>query len=766
MGTWFKEVGRPALFDALAGACDQIDNQLDVDLKSYIEENSRLSADLESLNKRVSDVDRLEQENRSLKKELQDLRNAEASTLERSKHHADPKSSRTPLAPKSVNRVSNTTNTRISTKSGKLNLDGLILSELKEEYSKLDGNYTKLHEKYSVLEDAHAKLNGRLRDVTNAYNRWMTHAGKLNELCQKRSRTIKKLEAKLETATTTSASFHGRPSDTTIRNPDGQRAGSPELGNEHTRGEDGATSGEAPLVWPPTNEGSTNDASLRSTPSASPKPTREIGPRIDRKAGAAPRSKSCTSTQDTEYCTLPPLSPNRNTGSDEVIVKNEPSSDTPVIVSERSLRKRKYDGDDTEDEPRAPIKVKTDEDDLNPIITDDRRHFVPHESIDFDTDANRVVTPRKQARDIFRLFDSSPRAMTPSSAPSTEYPLAAEEGNAAVPISELQGNRSSALRPFSRNIPRPEPRIAYTGQTKQPSFAPSGLASLAEDGDQCETPRATTKKKPKTAPLRDLLDAPSPGPKATTPFPTVGSNRARVPKPPFNMELPPRRELPFGKNGLSKVSKTPQPSNTRETSDGQAPTNANMRRVADRGQTADKIGSTKPGKLRERPMSELGISDFKVNPDANEGFNFAFTDVVRGKDARTSLTGCVEESCCGQTFRLRARIERDRTNSSDFHVLLEKHLGDEAWKLSTMTNAEKEDMWLRAKTQELANEHGRHRHRFHRAPSPPGFWRTDFPSTQEALQDKEKSEKAQQQLVEQRYREAMRPGGRWLFRDE
>jgi hypothetical protein len=67
---------------------------------------------------------------------------------------------------------------------------------------------------------------------------------------------------------------------------------------------------------------------------------------------------------------------------------------------------------------------------------------------------------------------------------------------------------------------------------------------------------------------------------------------------------------------------------------------------------------------------------------------------------------------------------------------------------------------------DLANRYGRHRHRFARRPSPPGYWNPDFPSTQEMEKNREEGEKMEKRLVEERHREAVRGGGRWLFRDE
>jgi hypothetical protein len=41
-----------------------------------------------------------------------------------------------------------------------------------------------------------------------------------------------------------------------------------------------------------------------------------------------------------------------------------------------------------------------------------------------------------------------------------------------------------------------------------------------------------------------------------------------------------------------------------------------------------------------------------------------------------------------------------------------------------------------------------------------------MPSTQEAEQDRARAHEIYLQKVEERWREAMRDGGRWLFRDE
>ncbi|KAI2470905.1 SAE2-domain-containing protein [Annulohypoxylon bovei var. microspora] len=807
MENWFKEVGRPALFDALAGVCDRIDNELDVELGSHISKNTRLSTELESLRSRVSDVDQLREENQFLQREIQklkDVNRAETSSIDQTIHHDGTRNSRHPLAPKSVNQVSNP---KRSLEPGK-NIDNLKFSELKEEHLKLGGNHIKLREKYSELEDAHTKLNRRLRDMTKAYNRWMGHANQLNELCQKRSRTIKKLEAKLDaTASETTVPFNASfSSDGSVQPERRQQTIASELVQSNASKEPGLARSdliprEPPLIWPPTDDGGIGYESLRSTASASPKLAKIVDvPRMGQRRAVTPRSGRYMSTQNGE-ASLPPLSHDRDANSEGVLVKHEPSSDTPVVVSERCLRKRKH-GDEQMEEPRALVKVKVEEDGSDPRIINEHHEFVPHESIDFDAEGGRVDTPRKRNRTNVELEDMSGlnsigipwshadtthinrrenlmqnalrqgRSSIPPRFDENPKSTHAKKNVASHPL-ELQKSYSSALQLFDRSTaPRQKLEVNTLTKRNEPSSLCNGIASLVEDGDEYETPRITTKKIPKTGRLRDLLDYPTPRHENITPTRGAQSNQAHT-SAFLGSQVPQRRELPFGKSSVTPFEKrvkktigppvTPEAPNSRRTSTNISTERSTSRRSDERAVNSVASDDTP---LRDRPKSQLAINDFKVNPNTNEGYNFAFTDVVRNKDERANLAGCVQEGCCGQAFRLQARVQRDQTSTSDFQALLEKHLGDDAWKLSSMTRPEKEELWLEAKTQELANEHGKHRHRFHRAASPVGFWRTDFPNTQEEQRDKEEAAKVARQIVDERYREAMRPGGKWLFRDE
>ncbi|CCC12377.1 unnamed protein product [Sordaria macrospora k-hell] len=175
--------------------------------------------------------------------------------------------------------------------------------------------------------------------------------------------------------------------------------------------------------------------------------------------------------------------------------------------------------------------------------------------------------------------------------------------------------------------------------------------------------------------------------------------------------------------------------------------------------------------LRERPVTELRLEDFKVNPKANNGYTHAFDEVVRGRAERAKLEGCTDPNCCGRTARVLA--ESELTSGGSAHLLkqenialMEDYLGTESYRLGTMTMDEKKEIWLKAKTIAVANSFGRHRHQFERTRSPPGYWDPDFPGTQEEQERREEANRRERETVEKRWREAMRGNGRWLFRDE
>jgi hypothetical protein len=98
--------------------------------------------------------------------------------------------------------------------------------------------------------------------------------------------------------------------------------------------------------------------------------------------------------------------------------------------------------------------------------------------------------------------------------------------------------------------------------------------------------------------------------------------------------------------------------------------------------------------------------------------------------------------------------------------LLLDFLGGNAAYIATLNSEQRKEALIQARTKQFADKYARHRAAWERQRSPPGFWRADMPTTQEDKQDKEEAARIERERIEDRWREARRPGGRWIFRDE
>lgn len=175
--------------------------------------------------------------------------------------------------------------------------------------------------------------------------------------------------------------------------------------------------------------------------------------------------------------------------------------------------------------------------------------------------------------------------------------------------------------------------------------------------------------------------------------------------------------------------------------------------------------------FRARPLRRLGLGHFKINPARNQGLDYAYNAVVRKKDDRRCISGCTRPGCCGDRFRAMARLgglpgKSGAEQEKEDQAILEEFAGEDTQLLRNMSGKERENLLVEARARALANQYGRHRHTHQRAQSPPGFWRTDMPDTQEEEGDLEAAKRLEREKVEERYREAMRPGGLWTWADE
>ncbi len=169
--------------------------------------------------------------------------------------------------------------------------------------------------------------------------------------------------------------------------------------------------------------------------------------------------------------------------------------------------------------------------------------------------------------------------------------------------------------------------------------------------------------------------------------------------------------------------------------------------------------------LRQLPLAELGINDFKPNPAYNQGYSYAFTETLRKRGDRMCVPGCTNPQCCGSTFRAFAEAQASLSASQE-EALLEDYLGDAYLGLTQMSPEERKELVLQARTRKMANDSGKHREAYSRRRTPPGFWRVDFPTTQEQQQDRETAKEQEKAIIHDRWLEAQRKDGKWVFRDE
>lgn len=175
--------------------------------------------------------------------------------------------------------------------------------------------------------------------------------------------------------------------------------------------------------------------------------------------------------------------------------------------------------------------------------------------------------------------------------------------------------------------------------------------------------------------------------------------------------------------------------------------------------------------LRARPVHRLGLQDFKLNPAHSE---YAYHESVRRHDEKNSLSGCTDRHC------QRCKGLREHVTSSGYKTaqkpgesedeadwrLMQDFLGDNHRQLRTMTTKERSDLLIEAKVREFANRFGSHRQAFPRPREAPGMWDVDFPTTQKDAEDRAAADLIEREKVQERYWEATRPKGKWIFADE
>ncbi|PKS07689.1 hypothetical protein jhhlp_006297 [Lomentospora prolificans] len=713
--------GRRAIFEALAEVCDKIEDDLKAELAQERQE-------LELLKSRVTETDRLERENRELRMRLQQLprdslvsgtpQNVKLSTSNQESERSMSLQSHHRLVLPHTPQPGGSDDVHSAQESDR-NVDWKL------EAAKNAAKYSRLH---SELKTAIEMLVKRKEER----DRWKQFAERLQK-------KIQSLESRLGEA-------------------DRQKPNASAGANRPAQGPV-STPLSTPLLSRSSSEPALSPAADRNAQNDVPKTS------LRRATSGNDCSTVCDTTDeagDHPNSTLPEL-PRESGPEIGLRIKQEPSSDAPMVVSERVVKKRKRDEPEAA-EPRI-LQVKQEEtSQFDPMVTAEVCDFSPATSVDLDEPSARFDTPRKATR-----RDNHLARQTPCPAPQAR-PEDCFGSHQAV---DKTNQFSRALQPLSPNVQASR----VQGQSKE------GLAhavgALAEDGVSYElSPRGRVlqqRTEPNSSRLTSLLSGtskPAESPiikpsfrKPETPRSHLEPRLAVDSRPSATsvwLQTPQPRELPFDKINADGPRSVPKQTSRRTTTS--VTPNAY-------GKPNSTINPSAEPRMRSRPISALKLDDFKINPRSNGGYDYAYSEVVRSKEERACIPGCIDMDCCGKAFRSMALAERGNGRRTAEQLeedkrLLEDYLGDESYRLFSMTKEERDELWLVAKTKELANRIGKHRHRFSRMKSPPGFWRTDFPDTQELEEDRAQAIRREQEMIQERHREAMRPGGRWVFRDE
>lgn len=441
----------------------------------------------------------------------------------------------------------------------------------------------------------------------------------------------------------------------------------------------------------------------------------------------------------------------------------EPSSDTPMVVSERPVRKRGAERRSTlaptvyqnpeSGEHSHPIKVKSEPSSDSPQSI---------ERINADINLRESHSP-----------DPAPSpTLTGRVNPSGKLPVSKDRDYASVStptngsktteranLQSTERKRSwPALRSVDHNItpvhqttkdlsePQPKRRRRGSGAAAVPSIAEDGEESIkrrrslrlvASNTATTKSPRPQTHNHNR---LQNLLETES-TPRATA-----------TPSPKHSKHVTPNT-IKGKTNRLSKVSA--------------------MEQWVSGGGNSNNTTPKATKAIRNHPIEQLNIEDFKLNPARNEGLDYAFTDVIRDKSARKQLRGCLEDKCCGPIFRRMARDEIGNQpypfsalNAKQMELLDEELGGRSRRALQNAPGKDIRNLLVEAQARAFSNQFSRHRTSHGRARSPPGYWRTEMPSTQEVEQDRELAGTLERKKVIERYNEAMKDNGLWKFADE
>lgn len=429
---------------------------------------------------------------------------------------------------------------------------------------------------------------------------------------------------------------------------------------------------------------------------------------------------------------------------------------------------------------QQPIVIKSESMSSSPL-RDPSEYQPPIGTQDLDEVGSSVETPKKKNR-------HNPDYRQQHNPPAINvFEIREPEGDHEDPrcheSEQRTPKRPRVLQPIDRNLPA----IQFPCQqsSTKPNKSRHAIPSIAEDGENfmdldtwrrnenhafpvdTEQPLLRTSNAPTRQRLQDLLEgaAPSKSPLHAQPSPRLPvSNRDHSRRDSHGAVG--NKPTGIQSRGPAEKPKSLQAMHEPRTRAGLASIRGSLSTEA----PLDSAELREP--YRAWPLDRLEPNHFKINPNYNHGLEYAFDSVVRKKDERKCVAGCTRPGCCGDKFLAMARIGGLPTNldgpyrETEEQRILEEYLGEEKHLLDTISPRDREGLLHEAQARRIANVHGKHRQSHQRPRTPPGFWRTEMPDTQELERDRKEARELERETVYERYREARRPNGLWKFADE
>lgn len=365
----------------------------------------------------------------------------------------------------------------------------------------------------------------------------------------------------------------------------------------------------------------------------------------------------------------------------------------------------------------------------------------------------RLSVPISSPRSVFSTPElRSPRRVQNASTTAQEPILV----TSSPPSRKRQRTEPEPLRETSVNTAHS--RVSSTASKRGLDKKIAAIPLLTEDGDehvpadqqpQQVVPPTLSRNGSWHGRLNGLLDARTPDRAPLhRPGSRAASDTARSPRKQFaisNMQ----HDLNEGP-AVNAASTSARTTNSRRAP--QSTTTSNAAMVSNTRKKQQSFRDSTP--LRQRPLEELFIHDFKPSPRWMIDHQMSIGEYMHGRNGE----------------RLRAiaatlpHMPGPRVTDDELLIWF-MGPGNDA-KIANLTSVARKNLLAEAKIKRVAEKFGRVRVDYDKDNNPPGMWNIDFPGTQEEEANKRKAQEKERAEIMERYAEAKSGHGKWIFADE